>query len=94
MTDTLGRWLVVVIAVLGLASSATVVSAHGTDGTTDDQPASTAHEWVAWMDAHVTDHMGPGAIEWMESHMGVSVDGMASSMANGNGRHATMRGGC
>lgn len=96
MTYTIGRWLVVAIAVLGLASFATVVSAHGTDSTTDDQPpyTGTAHEWAAWMEAHMTGQMGPGAVEWMESHMGVSLDEMAGYMVDGNGRHGPMNGGC
>jgi hypothetical protein len=27
--------------------------------------------------------MGPGSVEWMESHMGVTVDEMAQDMADG-----------
>jgi hypothetical protein len=34
------------------------------------------------MEAQMTEHMGPGAVEWMESHMGVTVDEMAQDMAD------------
>jgi hypothetical protein len=31
----------------------------------------------------MTEHMGPGSVEWMESHMGVTVDEMGQDMADG-----------
>jgi hypothetical protein len=34
------------------------------------------------MEAQMTEHMGPGSVEWMESHMGVTVDEMAQDMAD------------
>lgn len=85
---TLGRWLLVAVAVLGLALAVPVVSAHGDDAatgtTTTDFPANnaTAAQWTAWMDDHMTDHMGPGSVEWMESHMGVSIEQMGQYMAD------------
>ncbi|WP_338730047.1 hypothetical protein [Haladaptatus sp. DJG-WS-42] len=80
----LGRWLLVALALVALALAAPVVSAHGNDTTADDAPPSdgTTDGWVAWMEAHMTDHMGPGAVEWMESHMGASVDEMAHGMTD------------
>lgn len=84
-TFKLGRWLLVALAVIGLALAVPAVSAHGDDPTTDDAPPydGTATDWVGWMEAHMTDHMGPGAVEWMEGHMGVTVDEMASDRADG-----------
>jgi hypothetical protein len=82
----IGRWLLVVLAIVGLAFTASVVSAHGDDPTADDAPPynGTADDWAAWMEAHMTEHMGPGSVEWMESHMGVTVDEMARDMADGD----------
>jgi hypothetical protein len=80
----LGGWLLVALAIVGLAFAAPVVSAHGTDTTADDTPTdnATADDWAAWMEAQMTEHMGPGSVEWMESHMGVTVDEMAQDMAD------------
>ncbi|MBX0298145.1 hypothetical protein EGH21_18365 [Halomicroarcula sp. F13] len=81
---TIGRWLLVALAIVGLAFAAPVVSAHDNDTTADDAPTdnATADDWAAWMEGHMTEHMGPGATEWMESHMGVTVDEMAQDMAD------------
>ena len=81
---TLGRWLLVALAIVGLAFAAPVVSAHGDETAADDAPTdnTTADEWATWMEAQMTEHMGPGAVEWMESHMGVTVDEMAQDMAD------------
>jgi len=77
----LGRWLLVALAILGLAFAAPVVSAHGNDTTADDaRPSDEADDWAVWMEAQMTEHMGPGSVEWMESHMGVTVDEMAQDM--------------
>lgn len=80
-----GRWLLVMLAIVGLALVAPVVSAQGIDRAADDTPrdSGTADEWVAWMDGHMTDHMGPRAVEQMESYMGVTVDEMAQDMTDG-----------
>ena len=85
---TLGRWLLVAVAVVGLAFAAPVVSAHSTDTTADDTPTdnATADQWAIWMEAQMTEHMGPGSIEWMESQMGVTVEGMAQGTAD-EGNH-------
>jgi hypothetical protein len=89
-TFTLGRWLLVALVIVGLAFAAPVVSAHANDTTTDDTPTddaptdnTTAGDWATWMDGHMTEHMGPGSVEWMESHMGVTVDEMGQDMADG-----------
>lgn len=77
-------WLLVVLAIVGLAVAAPVVSAHGNDTAADDAPPynGTATEWTAWMESHMNDHMGPGAAEWMESYMGVTVEEMGEDMAD------------
>ena len=80
----LGRWLLVALAIVGLAFAAPVVSAHGNETTADDAPRddTTADEWATWMEAQMTEHMGPGSVEWMESHMGVTLDEMVQTMAD------------
>ncbi|WP_302081887.1 hypothetical protein [Salinibaculum rarum] len=78
MNSTLGRWLVVTLAVVGLALAVPAVGAHGdeptrTDGTvTADTPTNDTTVWPAWMQDHMDAHMGPAATEWMESHVGVA----------------------
>ncbi|WP_135666948.1 hypothetical protein [Halorhabdus rudnickae] len=81
-----GRWLLVVVAIIGIAVALPAVSAHGNETTADDAPTNnaTAEEWATWMDGHMTEHMGSGAVEWMESHMGVTVNEMAQDMADGD----------
>lgn len=95
----LGRWLLVAIAIVGLAFAAPVVSAHGDEPTqgnetaADEMPADgDAADWAAWMDGHMTDHMGPDAVDEMEAHMGVTVDEMAQDMADDNHTAAGMNG--
>ena len=82
---TLGRWLLVALAVVALAVAMPVVSAHGNETTPVDQHPNDgdADTWATWMDAHMNEQMGPGAVEWMESHMGVTMDEMARTMADG-----------
>ena len=82
---TTGRWLLVALALVGLVFAAPVVSAHGGETNGDDATADdAAADWAAWMEAQMTEHMGPGAVEWMESHMGVTVGEMAQDMADGD----------
>jgi hypothetical protein len=90
MNSTLGRWLLVTLALVGLALAVPAVGAHG-DGpiqaneTTQTNTTVTAEtpavnntaDWPTWMEDHMATHMGPAASEWMESHMGVSLDGSA-----------------
>ncbi|EJN56957.1 hypothetical protein [Halogranum rubrum] len=80
----IGRWLLVALAIVGLAFAVPLVSAHGDGTTADDAPpySGTATEWDTWMEAQMTEHMGPGAVEWMESYMGVTVDEMVQDMAD------------
>jgi len=84
-----GRWLLVALAIVGLAFAAPMVSAHGNDTTADDASPSdgTAADWATWMEAQMTEHMGPGSVEWMESHMGVTVDEMAQDVADDYDNH-------
>jgi len=92
-TIHIGRWLLVTLAIAGLAfATAAVASAHG-GGTGPDGvgPAAdgtppydgTAADWAAWMEDHMDEHMGPGASEWMEAHTGTTVDERAQARANG-----------
>jgi len=80
-TFTLGRWLLVGLAVVGLALAAPAVSAHDNATTADDAHPSneTDDDWATWMEAQMTEHVDPGSVEWMESHMGVTVDEMAQN---------------
>lgn len=79
-----GRWLLVVLAISGLGLAAPVVNAHGDEPTRGNETAADgeAVDWAAWMEGHMTDHMGPDAVDEMESHMGVTVDEMAQEMAD------------
>ena len=58
-TIRIGRWLLVVVANVGLAFTASVIGAHG-DPTGDDVSPydGIASEWAALMEAHMTDHTG------------------------------------
>ena len=87
----LGRWLLVALAIVGLAFAAPVVSAHGDEPTQGNETAADqvstnadAEEWAVWMEGHMTDHMGPNSVDEMETYMGVTVDEMAQDMADGN----------
>jgi hypothetical protein len=87
-TFTLGRWLLVALALVGLALAVPAVGAHGNDTIADDHPDDgTAADWATWMEGHMTDHMGPGSVEWMESHVGVTVDEMADDVADDDYNH-------
>jgi hypothetical protein len=85
----LGRWLLVALALVGLAFAAPVVSAHGDEPTQENETAvegapadGDTADWAAWMDGHMTDHTGPDAVDEMEAHTGVTVDEMAQEMAD------------
>jgi hypothetical protein len=93
-TLTIGRWLLVALAIIGLAFAARAVSAQGNETTADDAPPynGTATDWAAWMEAHMTDHMEPGAVEWMGTHRGVTIDEMAQDMADGDHANGGMYG--
>ena len=94
MNSTLGRWLLVTLALVGLALAVPAVAAHGdgptqanettqtnTTVTAETQAVNNTANWSTWMADHMTAHMGPAATEWMESHMGVSLDGSAQDVA-------------
>jgi len=80
--NTVGRWLLVTLAILGLALAVPVVSAHGGDPvgvneTVDaEQPVVDRTDQVAWMDAHMGTAI-PDARGW---HMRPPVDDMATHM--------------
>ena len=82
---TIGGWLLVALAIIGLAVAAPVVSAHGTDATADDAPpyeGPTDHR-TGWMEGHATGHAGPDGVGWTESRTGVTVGEMARYMTGG-----------
>jgi len=94
-THRIRPWLLVALAVVALAVAAPVVSAHGDEPTSQDTKAGDgmADDWATWMGAQMTDHMGPNAVAWMESQMGVTVEEMSTEMAdnrevNGDGTRA------
>lgn len=91
--NTVGRWLLVTLAILGLTLAIPVVSAHGgtpvgVNETIDaDHPAVDGADRGAWMDTQMrTDavgtqgwHMGPPVGE-MGQHMGQTAGEMAQHM--------------
>lgn len=100
MTDrNIGIWLLVMLAIVGLAFAAPMVSAHGNETTADDVPPynGTPTERATWMESHMTEHMGSDSVEWMESHMGVTVNEMGQDRADsgydhGHGMYSQGRG--
>ena len=96
---SLGRWLLVALAIVGLAFAAPLVSAHGDEPNQGNETAAegtpadgNAADWATWMEGHMTDHMGPDAVDEMEAHMGVTVDEMAQDMADDNHTATGMNG--
>ena len=87
-------WLLGAIALLGLAIALSVVTVSMTAPVMDSSHPVTADVdgWATWMEPHMTDHMGPESVAWMESHMGATVDQMAHSMAGNGPRRAGMYG--
>lgn len=82
-TTNLGRWLLVGFAIIGLAVAGPV-SAHGDATTATDTQVDNESDgtWGTWMEAQMTDHMGPDAIAWMESHIGVGETGHDTVVAD------------
>lgn len=78
----LGPWLLVALAVVGLAFAAPAVSAHDDEPVQGNETAADGDvgDWAVWMEAHMTDHMGADAVDEMGSHMGVTIDEMESHM--------------
>lgn len=83
---TATQWLIVLLAIVGLALIAPAVSAHETAPPGDD---ITVSDRSAWMESHMTQHVGPDGFVWMEAQMDYTVDEMARFMSNGHsGPHA------
>jgi len=82
------RWLLVALAIVGLSLGVPVVSAHGDQTAAGDTPMvdGAATDWATWMETQMTDHMGPESVDWMEAHMGVTVDEMTRDMADNDDR--------
>lgn len=90
---TFGLVLLVAVAVLALLLVATLATSQ-----TARPMADYAHPYGAdtdkmaiWMDARMTDHLGPGYVAWMEAHMGATVDEMTRYMT-GNSHRGGMAG--
>ena len=80
------KFTVIALALLGVLLVATgVVVAHGNgDSNHTDAPGNgTAAEWGAWMEQHMTDHMGADAAKQMQEQMGMSYEEMGEHMASG-----------
>lgn len=92
----LGTLLLVALALGGLAVAAPAVSAHDDDPVQGNETAAHGNvsDWAAWMEAHMTGHMGADAVEEMESHMGGTIDEMASHVGvhAHEGAHETTHG--
>lgn len=76
-----------VLAVLtALLLTAGAVTAHDDDGETtghDDAPVNgSAADWAAWMEQHMTEHMGADAAAQMQEQMGMSYEEMGEHMAS------------
>lgn len=73
-----------VLAVLLLTASG--VAAHDNDenttGHTDAPVNRSAADWAAWMEQHMTEHMGADAAAQMQERMGVSDEEMGEHMAS------------
>lgn len=68
------------------------VTAHENSSDDHDAPVSgTAAEWGAWMEQHMTDHMGADAAKRMQERMGMSYEEMGEHMSDGG--NGTMMGG-
>lgn len=82
-----------IIAVLVLLVAVGGVTAHGnSDDDGHDAPVNgTAAEWGAWMEQHMTEHMGADAATRMQERMGMSYEEMGAHMTTGG--NGTMMGG-
>lgn len=87
---TIGSWLLVAVAIIGLAFVVPIAGAHGEDLSAANQSVDTdgpvdadSAELADWMETQMIAHMGPDAPEWMESHMGMTIDEMAQDMSDG-----------
>lgn len=86
---TLGRWLLVALAIAGLAFAAPAVSAHGDEpvpenGTAvDGVPADgDVADWETRIDGHMTEFPWPDGLDETESHTGVTVGETAQGMSD------------
>ncbi|MFP4625838.1 MAG: hypothetical protein ACLFNI_04515 [Natronomonas sp.] len=87
---TIGSWLLVTVAIVGLAFVVPIAGAHDEDLSASNQSVVTdgpvdanSTELADWMETQMIVHMGPDAPDWMESQMGVTIDEMAQDMSDG-----------
>ena len=90
---TVGRVLLVAVAILALLLVATLATTQTARPTADyaHPYGADTDEMVTWMDAQMADHMGSGSIAWMEAHMGTTVEEMTRYM-DGNFNRGGMAG--
>lgn len=87
---TLGRWLLVVLAIIGLAVAMPPVSAHGDAPTPTETAAEERPADNETVDVHAAHHAGTETVEWMDAHMGALADEMvphASDRGHDETRH-------
>ena len=73
--------LIVMVAALMLTAGAVAAQGNNTTDGHDEAPVNgTAAEWGAWMEQHMTEHMGADATERMQERMGMSYEQMGYMM--------------
>lgn len=71
------------VAALMLTAGAVAAQGNNTTDGHDDAPDNgTAAEWGAWMEQHMTEHMGDDDAERMQERMGMSYEEMGERMAS------------
>ncbi len=70
---TIGRWLLVALAIVGLALAPGLGSAHGNETTADDAHPyeETADDWPTWMEDHMSVTVGEMAQDH-DNHQGTN----------------------
>ena len=80
------KFTVIALALLGVVLVATggvVAHGNGDSNHTDAPENGTAAEWGAWMEQHMTEHMGADAAKQMQERMGMTFEEMGEHMASG-----------
>lgn len=88
------KFTVIVLALLGVllvATGGVVAHGNGDSNHTNASENGTTAERGAWMEQHMTDHMGTDAANQMQEQMGMTFEEMSEHMASGEA--ASMKGG-
>ena len=81
-----GLGVLAVLVVLLVAVGGVTAHGNSDDGGHDAPVNGTAAEWGAWMEQHMTEHMGADAAKRMQERMGMTFEEMGEHMAsNENG---------